>query len=96
MKLTMKVGDKVKVLKGKLAGKEANVVAIDKKNYRVKLAGLKVSKQKSKKGKASDLHGSFHVTSLVALNKPAAETPVETVVAAAPAAVVAATEAKAS
>jgi ribosomal protein L24 len=78
MKLTMKVGDKVKVLKGKLVGKEANVVAIDKKNYRVKLAGLKVSKQKSKSGKSVDLHGSFHVTSLVSLNKPAAEVPTET------------------
>lgn len=73
MKLTMKVGDKVKVLKGKLAGKEANVVAIDKKNYRVKLEGLKVSKQKSKKGKASELHGSFHITSLATLAKPAAQ-----------------------
>lgn len=78
MKLTMKVGDKVKVLKGKLAGKEANVVAIDKKNHRVKLAGLKVSKQKNKNGKSVDLHGSFHITSLASLNKPVAEAPTET------------------
>lgn len=78
MKLTMKVGDKVKVLKGKLAGKEANVVAIDKKNNRVKLAGLKVSKQKNKSGKSVDLHGSFHIASLASLNKPVAEVPAET------------------
>lgn len=55
MKLGLKVGDKAKVLKGKYKGKEANVVAIDKKTARVRLAGIKVEK-----GKKDATEGTFH------------------------------------
>jgi ribosomal protein L24 len=77
MKLAIKVGDKVQVVVGKLAGKEAAIIFIDKKNNRVRLEGLKVVKAaKGKKG-GKDLHGTFHVSSLKALPKPAAAAPAE-------------------
>jgi len=71
MKLGIKIGDKVVVTTGKLAGKEAAIVFIDKKNKRVRLEGLKVIKAKTKKG-TKDLHGTFHLSSLKALAKPEA------------------------
>lgn len=64
MKLAIKPGDKVRVIKGKLAGKEASIIAIDKKAKRVRLEGLKKKKVKTKKGKEKELHGTFHVSSL--------------------------------
>lgn len=67
MKLAFKVGDKVKVTKGKLVGKEAAVVSLDKKNKRVKLDGLKVAKIKTKKGESKELHGSFHFASVAVI-----------------------------
>ena len=62
MKLAFKIGDKVKVLRGKLAGKEAVVQFIDKRSKRVRLEGLKKIKSTKKGGK--ELHGTFHINSL--------------------------------
>lgn len=75
MKLDIKVGDKVLVLKGKDAGKEANVVAVDKRSYRYRLEGLKVQTVKSKKGASRDLHGTYHLSSIkkVIVEAPAQE-----------------------
>lgn len=70
MKLAIKIGDKATVLTGKFAGKQAEVTAIDKRNLRVQLAGLKKQTVKTKKGN-KDLHGTFHVTSLKIEQKPA-------------------------
>lgn len=72
MKMTLKIGDKVKVTTGKFSGKEDTISFIDKKTQRVRLTNLKKQKVKTKKGAAVELHGTFHVTSLSAL-KPAAE-----------------------
>lgn len=66
MKFDIKVGTKVAVTKGKFAGKEAVVTAVDKKNKRIQLDKLKKSKSKNK-----ELHGTFHYSSLRLVNPPA-------------------------
>lgn len=73
MKMPLKVGDKVKVLLGKYAGKEDKVAFIDKKNLRVRLEKLKKEKIKTKKGEAKELHGTFYLRNLelVKEEKPA-------------------------
>ncbi len=63
MKLAFKVGDKVKVLRGKYIGKEAVIQFIDKRSNRCRLDGLKKIKVKTKKD-SKELHGTFHITSL--------------------------------
>lgn len=65
MKLAIKIGDKVKVLRGKSAGKEAVVQFIDKRSKRVRLEGLKKVKASKKGGK--ELHGTFHINSLLVI-----------------------------
>ena len=75
MKLTIKIGDKVKVTTGKFAGKEDVVSFIDKKTQRVRLTNLKKQKIKTKKGAAVELHGTFHVTSLAAIKAATEATP---------------------
>lgn len=65
MKIGLNVGDKVKVLVGKFAGKEDVVTFIDKRTKRVRLEKLKKLKTKGKGGK--ELHGTFHLTSLSVL-----------------------------
>lgn len=72
MKLGIKIGDKAKVIKGKFAGKEADVLFIDKKNLRVRLNGLKKLSLKTKKGD-KEVHGTFHLSSLQ-IQKPVAAT----------------------
>lgn len=67
MKLGVKVGDQALVLTGKFKGKQANVVAVDKKNSRIRLEGLKVVKS----GKKA-LHGTFHRASLQIIKPEAA------------------------
>lgn len=59
MSLGLKMGDKVRVLKGKFKGQEDVVFAIDKKNKRIHLAKLKKTKADKK-----ELHGTFHLSSL--------------------------------
>ena len=66
MKIELNVGDKVKVLVGKFAGKEDTVTFIDKKHKRVRLEKLKKQKAIGKKG-SKDLHGTFALASLTAL-----------------------------
>lgn len=77
MKIGLKVGDKVKVLTGKCAGKEAAIVAIDKKTARVKLDGLKKSKVKTKKGDSKELHGTFYARNLELIKEEPAPAPAE-------------------
>lgn len=72
MKIELNVGDKVKVLVGKFAGKEDTVDFIDKKSKRVRLTNLKKQKVKLKKGE-KQLHGTFHLGSLLVLKPQAAE-----------------------
>lgn len=77
MSLGLKMGDKVRVLKGKFKGQEDVVFAIDKKNKRIHLAKLKKTKADKK-----ELHGTFHLSSLFVIRpeKKAEEptaTPVE-------------------
>lgn len=74
MKLQAKIGDKATVITGKFKGKEANIVAIDKKNLRVRLEGLKLSKSKLKNGKFKELHSTFHVSNLVIAKNSAGKT----------------------
>lgn len=69
MKLALKVGDQVQVTKGKFAGKEDTITAIDKKSNRVRLEKLK--KSKAKKG-GKENHGTFHVLSLKPVKAPEA------------------------
>ena len=76
MKIGLNVGDKVKVLVGKFSGKEDKVIFIDKKTKRVRLEKLKKLKSKGKKG-GKDLHGTFHLASLVSL-KPKPTEPATT------------------
>jgi len=64
MKLGLKTGDTVEIIKGKYTGKKSKIVKIDKQRERVVLDGLKKSKVKTKKNETKELHGSFHVTSL--------------------------------
>lgn len=71
MKIELNVGDKVKVLVGKFAGKEDTVAFIDKKTKRVRLEKLKKQKSKGKGGK--ELHGTFHLANL-SIQKPQAPT----------------------
>jgi len=66
MKYSIKIGDKVKITKGKFSGKEDKVLEIDKKNNRIKLEKLKKDKVKTKKGD-KELHGTFHISSVAAL-----------------------------
>ncbi len=73
MKLNFKIGSDAKVIVGKYAGKQAKVVAIDKRSNRVRLDGLKVVKAGGKKGGKKDLHGTFHVSSLVLVTAVATE-----------------------
>lgn len=70
MKIEVQVGDKVRVTKGKLAGKEDTVIFIDKKNARVRLSTLKKGKTKGKGAK--EIHGTFGVASLLIIKKPEA------------------------
>ena len=74
MKLGIKVGDKVKVLTGKFAGKEDTVSSVDKKRNRIRLSNLK--KSKAKDGKQN--HGTFHVLSLKPVSLAALESAPET------------------
>lgn len=64
MKIELKLGDKVEILNGKFAGKEAQVLFIDKKTLRVRLDGLKKQTIKTKKGETKELHGTFSLTNL--------------------------------
>lgn len=73
MKLALKTGDVAIVKKGKLAGKEGKILEIDSKNKRVKVEGLKKSKSGSK-----DLHGTFHINSLIKKEEPKKEAAAET------------------
>ncbi|MBF0106170.1 MAG: 50S ribosomal protein L24 [Deltaproteobacteria bacterium] len=83
MKLEIKTGDKVHVLKGKFFGKEAVVLSVDKKTNRYKLDGLKNKKVQTKKGSSVELHGTFHVSNLKVVKpeapkaEPVKETPKE-------------------
>ncbi|EKD50427.1 MAG: hypothetical protein ACD_62C00544G0009 [uncultured bacterium] len=72
MKLGIKIGDVVEVIKGKFSGQKSKIVSIDKKNDRVVLENLKKQKTKTK-----SLHGSFHVLSLklVKAEQPKTEEP---------------------
>lgn len=69
MKLEIRSGDKVQVIKGKFSGKEAKVLFIDKKTGRSRLEGLKKIQVKTKKGESKELHGTFHLTSLKLLKQ---------------------------
>lgn len=66
MKITLKIGDEVKVTVGKFTGKTDVVDFIDKKTKRVRLKSLKKFKDKGKK----EHHGTFSLGSLLSL-KPA-------------------------
>lgn len=78
MKFEIKEGSKVKVVAGKHAGTEAAVIAVDTKNKRIKLDGVKVKKVKTKKGEQKELHGTFHVSSLqLVKEEPKTEAPAE-------------------
>lgn len=59
MKLGMKIGDTVEVVKGKFAGQKSKITKLDKRSGRVVLEKLKKEKTKAK-----ELHGSFHASSL--------------------------------
>ncbi len=64
MKLGIKIGDKVEVIKGKFAGQKSTIAKIDKRTKRIVLEDLKKQKVKTKKNETKELHGSFHFLSL--------------------------------
>ena len=86
MKIELKIGDKVTVLNGKFAGKEASILFIDKKTKRVRLDGLKKQTIKTKKGSAKELHGTFGMANVKAKQVEKKEEPKQEAAAPTPAA----------
>jgi large subunit ribosomal protein L24 len=50
-RVRVRIGDKVKVLRGKFTGKEGKIEIVDVKNSRVKITGVEVSKKDGSKAK---------------------------------------------
>lgn len=70
-KLHIKVGDTVKVLSGEARGGEGKVLAIDKKNDRATVEGLKMIKRHTKpsasnpQGGIEEKEGTIHISNLM-------------------------------
>ncbi|MDX1446844.1 50S ribosomal protein L24 [Lishizhenia sp.] len=70
-KLHIKVGDTVKVLSGEARGREGKILAIDKKNDRATVEGLKMIKRHTKpsasnpQGGIEEKEGTIHISNLM-------------------------------
>jgi len=76
--MTIKKGNKVKILAGKDRNKEGEVIEIDRKNYRAKVKGLNIIKKhvkstKEKKGGIFDKENFLNLSNLSIISKEVKE-----------------------
>ena len=76
--MTIKKGNKVKILTGKDKNKEGEIIEIDRKNYRAKVKGLNIIKKhvkstKEKKGGIFDKENFLNLSNLSIISKEVKE-----------------------